>query len=189
MVRNMVQKKKQEANRPCKKVFNQSIDSRMRVNRFPGPGRLNTSSHRVKKELKAKCYSPNFVVLPIFGPSRYRNLSDQFEKREGSRREKQASKSGQVEVYLPSSCWTTSSELATFFSSLMASLATQLFPAMTKYHCCSEIFPTRRPRNENQETKRFLHLWQLLDWPQQLPSNAVFAPLCEPRRPDNNRPL
>ena len=43
------------------------------------------------------------------------DLSDQFEEREANWREKQASKSGQVEVSLPSSCSTASSELATFF--------------------------------------------------------------------------
>ena len=43
------------------------------------------------------------------------DLSDQFEEREANRREKPASKSGQVEVSLPSSCSTASSELATLF--------------------------------------------------------------------------
>ena len=43
------------------------------------------------------------------------DLSNQFEDREANRREKPASKSGQVEVSLPSSCSTASSELATFF--------------------------------------------------------------------------
>ena len=43
------------------------------------------------------------------------DLSDQFEEREANRREKPASKSGQVKVSLPSSCSTASSELATFF--------------------------------------------------------------------------
>ena len=43
------------------------------------------------------------------------DLSDQFEEREANRREKPASKSGQVEVSLPSSCSIASSELATFF--------------------------------------------------------------------------
>ena len=78
------------------------------------------------------------------------DLSDQFEEREANRREKHASKSGQVEVSLPSSCSTASSELATFFSSLVATWATKLFPATTKYHYCSESFPTRPSRDENQ---------------------------------------
>ena len=43
------------------------------------------------------------------------DLSDQIEEREANRREKPASKSDQVEVSLPSSCSTASSELATFF--------------------------------------------------------------------------
>ena len=64
-------KRKQEANRPCKKSqFNQSIDSRLRANGFPGQGRLNISTHRARKGLKAKRYSPNFIILPIFGPNR-----------------------------------------------------------------------------------------------------------------------
>ena len=79
------------------------------------------------------------------------DLSDQFEEQEANRREKPASKSGQVEVSLPSSCLTASSELATFFfSGLVATLATKLFPATTKYHYCSESFPTRPSRDENQ---------------------------------------
>ena len=78
------------------------------------------------------------------------DLSNQFEERKANRREKQASKSDQVEVSLPSSCSTASSELATFFSSLVATLATKLFPATTKYHYCSESFPTRPSRDENQ---------------------------------------
>ena len=64
-------KRKQEANRPCKKSqLNQSIDSRLRANGLPGQGRLNISTHRARKELKAKRYSPNFIILPIFGPNR-----------------------------------------------------------------------------------------------------------------------
>ena len=64
-------KRKQEANRPFKKSqFNQSIDSRLRANGFPGQGRLNISTHRARKGLKAKRYSPNFIILPIFGPNR-----------------------------------------------------------------------------------------------------------------------
>ena len=64
-------KRKQEANRPCKNSqFNQSIDSRLRANGFPGQGRLNISTHRSRKGLKAKRYSPNFIMLPIFGPNR-----------------------------------------------------------------------------------------------------------------------
>ena len=43
------------------------------------------------------------------------DLSDQFEEREANRREKPASKSVHVEVSVPSSCSTASSELATFF--------------------------------------------------------------------------
>ena len=78
------------------------------------------------------------------------DLSNQFEERDANRREKQASKSGQVEMSLPSSCLTASSELATFFSCLVATLATKLFPATTKYHYCSESFPTRPSRDENQ---------------------------------------
>ena len=60
------------------------------------------------------------------------DLSDQFEEREANRREKPASKSGQVEVSLPSSCSTASSELATFFSSLVATLATKHFSSDDK---------------------------------------------------------
>ena len=78
------------------------------------------------------------------------DLYAQLEEREANRREKPASKSGQVEVSLPSSCSTASSELATFSSSLVATLATKLFPATTKYHYCSESFPTRPSRDENQ---------------------------------------
>ena len=40
--------------------------------------------------------------------------------------------------------------LRPFFSSLVATLATKLFPATTKYHFCSESFPTRPSRDENQ---------------------------------------
>ena len=80
------------------------------------------------------------------------DLSDQFEEREANRREKPTSKSGQVEVSLPSSCSTASSRpnLRPFSSSLVATLATKLFPATTKYHYCSESFPTRPSRDENQ---------------------------------------
>ena len=64
-------KRKQEAKRPCKKSqFNQSIDSRLRANGLPGQGRLNISTHRARKELKAKRYSPNFIILPVFRPNR-----------------------------------------------------------------------------------------------------------------------
>ena len=70
MVRNKV-RKKENRKRPCKKSqFNQSIDSRLRANGFPGQGRLNISTHRAWKELKAKRYSPNFMILPIFDPKR-----------------------------------------------------------------------------------------------------------------------
>ena len=78
------------------------------------------------------------------------DLSDQYEEWEANRREKPASKTGQVEVSFPSSCSIASSELATFFSSLVATLATKLFPATTKYHYCSESFPTWPSRDENQ---------------------------------------
>ena len=72
MVRNKVRKKEnRKPNRPCKmSQFNQSIDSRLRANGFPGQGRLNISTHRVRKGLKAKRCSPNFIILPIFGPNR-----------------------------------------------------------------------------------------------------------------------
>ena len=31
---------------------------------------MNISTHRARKGLKAKHYSPNFILLPIFGPNR-----------------------------------------------------------------------------------------------------------------------
>ena len=40
--------------------------------------------------------------------------------------------------------------LRPFFSSLVATLATKHFPATTKYHYCSESFPTRPSRDENR---------------------------------------
>ena len=141
-------KRKQEANRPCKKSqFNQSIDSRLRANGFPDQGQLNISTHRARKDwkrsvtLQTSLYCRSLALIE--------DLSDQFEEREAIRREKPASKSGQVEASLPSSCSTASAELATSFSTLVATLATKLFPATTKYHYCSESFPTRPSRDEN----------------------------------------
>ena len=143
-------KRKQEANRPCKKSqFNQSIDSRLRANGFPGQGRLIFSTHRARKELKAKRYSPNFIILPIFGPNRgslwpiWRTRSQS--KRETSLEERS---SGSVFAVFLSDRFVRTCDL--FFSSLVATLATKLFPATTKYLYCSESFPTRPSRDENQ---------------------------------------
>ena len=71
MVRNTVRQKenRKQIDLVNKSQFNQSIDSRLRVDGFPDPGRLNTSTHRARKGLKAKRYSPNFIILPIFGPN------------------------------------------------------------------------------------------------------------------------
>ena len=78
------------------------------------------------------------------------DLSDQFEEREANRREKPASKSGQVEGLCRLLVRPLRPNLRPFFSSLVATLATKLFPATTKYHYCSESFPIRRSRDENQ---------------------------------------
>ena len=131
MVRNKVLKKENRKQIDLAKSLSSTSRSTQgwEPTGFPAKVRLNISTHRAWKGLKAKRYSPNFIILPIFGPN------------EANWREKQASKSGQVEVSLPSSCSTASSELATFFfSSLVATLATKLFPATTKYHYCSESF-------------------------------------------------
>ena len=115
---------------------------------FWDQGRLNISTHRARKDwkrsvtLQTSLYCRSLALIE--------DLSDQFKEQEANRREKPASKSGQVEASLPSSCSTASSELATSFSSLVATLATKLFPATTKYHYCSESFPTRPSRDENQ---------------------------------------
>ena len=106
--------RKQEVNRPCKQVSVQPVD------------RLKAESQRVSR--------PRSIISVLTGPEKdwkrsvtlqtslycrslalIEDLSDQFEEREANRREKPASKSGQVEVSLPSSCSTASSELATFF--------------------------------------------------------------------------
>ena len=74
MVRNKVWQKenRKQIDLANKSQFNQSIDSRLRANGFPGPGRfsLSISTHRARKGPKAKRYSPNFIILPIFGPNR-----------------------------------------------------------------------------------------------------------------------
>ena len=72
MVRNKVRKKenRKQIDLANKSQFKQSIDSRLRATWFPRPGRLNICTHRARKGLKAKRYSSNFIILPIFGPNR-----------------------------------------------------------------------------------------------------------------------
>ena len=141
--------RKQEVNRPCKQVSVQPVD------------RLKAESQRVSR--------PRSIISVLTGPEKdwkrgvtlqtslycrslalIEDLSDQFEEREANRREKPASKSGQVEVSCRLLVRPLRPNLRPFFSSLVATLATKLFPATTKYHYCSGSFPTRPSRDENQ---------------------------------------
>ena len=94
-------------------------------------------------------YSPNFIILPIFGPNRG-SLRPTWRTRSQSKRETSLEErsGGSVFAVFLFDRFVRTCDLS--FSGLVATLRTKLFPATTKYHYCSESFPIRPSRDENQ---------------------------------------
>ena len=118
--------------------------------------------------LKARRYSPNFIIFPIFGPSKG-SLWPIWKTRSQWKREtslEERSGGGVFAVFLLDRFVQT----CDLFSSLVATLATQLFPATNKYHYCSESYGVFTMRISNR--RDFLTCWSSST----CPSNFLATP-------------